>query len=1167
MSIFKDTLSPYVQNQLRAREIIISQGTPTTPAGTTIITNVASAYGNVPRSDTFMRYVSGKNSWVKMTSFVDFNGTIGTKSYSGDALARKYVLEGGTLFEDPTNPGKFNLRSGVGKQSSAYGGNLGNRQYGYRPMPGISSVNIVNKSAYGSLREATIKFYAWDKNQLEELELLFMRTGYSILLEWGWSQYLDSNDLNNISIKNFDTPTINAFSITQPAKVNPNDPDLSADEIIYRKIEALNSKTYGNYDGMLGYVKNFSWQLLPNGGYECSTILISRGEVISTLKLSSNSNNIDLIQSSNNVPTLSQFEQTFLNYAALVNKSELGSGGEFGGGAPTPTPTPTPLPTTTPTPTPTPTTTPVPITTSNNPLNFQITSTSVDLLLDSLKKLADPKTGTILYTDNNQVYNGVFLTGLDPVSNLNYFGGTILTEGTNFERGGYGIEYIRFDAFITVLNLLFNFKDEKNNVVADIRIPSDNLCLASIDTVSVDPTTCIIKNTRAKGILLETSAGDGFDPNIIKDYDPTTGNAVKIDIPEFLKPGSNNRGYIRNIYVAIPKIIEVYRSKMSGTSDVSATEFLKALLSEISRSLGGINNFQLHTTKSSAQIIDVKYLEEGNTSSQKYTFDLIGLKSICRDVKIQSRIFESQSTMIAIAAQDRSNVGDLYSSTQVYLNAGLTDRLIKSKKLSNKDSTFQEFVKQLYGVISNLGYYLRVKVLADNSFLGIPKTAGAKIIVPKPEEVSNAISALKSFLYQLRGDDLKYKAIIPFELEITLDGISGIVQGQVFKINKNILPQNYSDKNVGFIITGLSHSLQNNDWTTTIKTQICILDPDGQAYPASNYDKLIKALKAASASNQQGTFLVFCIADYLSEIFEKAFNNDDGVIDFRNVIKNARTGKLTDFNTYAKYWHNKQATALGSSASSINFPSTVGKLLNPTGAPSDQFDPKSVDILVFNSLASAFPDGWFKDSKDRLGKRSFKLLSYLGRDNYTSNAVTIDDYDPTSGNLVGTYTSITEKDVLLKAEAKNIKDKSLQTLLIPNIRQSIANTYDLALEWKNSGTPSGTDPAILTYLIQELDSSNLIVSYFYIFGNRQAIYDKIFTDMKTTMQSSLLVPMFSKPNDTAIATAKANPNFKSLFVEEGSKDNTTYKNTGGVITKLPVSGQSYFLIKRKQKTY
>ena len=70
------------------------------------------------------------------------------------------------------------------------------------------------------------------------------------------------------------------------------------------------------------------------------------------------------------------------------------------------------------------------------------------------------------------------------------------------------------------------------------------------------------------------------------------------------------------------------------------------------------------------------------------------------------------------------------------------------------------------------------------------------------------------------------------------------------------------------------------------------------------------------------------------------------------------------------------------------------------------------------------------------------------------------------------------------------------------------------------------------------------------------------------MQRNALIPMFSQPNDAAIATAKANPNFKSLYVEEGSKDNTTYKNTGGTITSFPgISGQSYFLITKKQKVY
>jgi hypothetical protein len=72
--------------------------------------------------------------------------------------------------------------------------------------------------------------------------------------------------------------------------------------------------------------------------------------------------------------------------------------------------------------------------------------------------------------------------------------------------------------------------------------------------------------------------------------------------------------------------------------------------------------------------------------------------------------------------------------------------------------------------------------------------------------------------------ELNFKALLPFKLNIKLDGIGGIVVGEVFKVKKDILPRNYADKNLGFVITKISHNLQNNDWETTLETQICILD-------------------------------------------------------------------------------------------------------------------------------------------------------------------------------------------------------------------------------------------------------------------------------------------------------------------------------------------------------
>jgi hypothetical protein len=57
-----------------------------------------------------------------------------------------------------------------------------------------------------------------------------------------------------------------------------------------------------------------------------------------------------------------------------------------------------------------------------------------------------------------------------------------------------------------------------------------------------------------------------------------------------------------------------------------------------------------------------------------------------------------------------------------------------------------------------------------------------------------------------------------FTCEITLQGIAGIRTFQCFSI-KN-LPKPYSDTDIIFQVVDVSHSIQNGDWTTTIKAGI-----------------------------------------------------------------------------------------------------------------------------------------------------------------------------------------------------------------------------------------------------------------------------------------------------------------------------------------------------------
>ena len=52
-----------------------------------------------------------------------------------------------------------------------------------------------------------------------------------------------------------------------------------------KDIAAIRKATDNNYEGMIGYVKNFSWNYTPDGGYDCSVSIISTGEILESLQL------------------------------------------------------------------------------------------------------------------------------------------------------------------------------------------------------------------------------------------------------------------------------------------------------------------------------------------------------------------------------------------------------------------------------------------------------------------------------------------------------------------------------------------------------------------------------------------------------------------------------------------------------------------------------------------------------------------------------------------------------------------------------------------------------------------------------------------------------------------------------------------------------------------
>jgi len=238
----------------------------------------STGYGNFPeRSPEEILFLANKSAWVKLTSSVKvvndpknfYKKLELDESYSNpEDLAKRWILEAGTSISDGDG---IELRRGIGPEG-AYGLG-GTYEMGYRPMPGLTSVNIDTKGTLGSLREATINFKVWNMNQLNIIEALYFRLGYSMLLEWGHTQFYTNPNTNGTG----GTFNSNSYGI------NPFVPGLRKEDV-QQQIARQGYKLSGNYDGMLGIVSNFQWSFNQEGGYDCSVRLVGLGAIIDSLR-------------------------------------------------------------------------------------------------------------------------------------------------------------------------------------------------------------------------------------------------------------------------------------------------------------------------------------------------------------------------------------------------------------------------------------------------------------------------------------------------------------------------------------------------------------------------------------------------------------------------------------------------------------------------------------------------------------------------------------------------------------------------------------------------------------------------------------------------------------------------------------------------------------------
>ena len=781
MSIFKDTFKPGVRAQITARQNAISDGRST------------------PQS---IQYFNARNAWVRMTSAVDV-------ANDGGKLAKSYILQGGILNSNNA------LREGLGGQEGKYISQTQagqNYRLGLRPMPGITNVDVKSKSAYGSLREVTVNFNAWDIKQLEELELLYMRPGYTALIEWGWAPYLDNNGNLQNNVQYYDDIFIKG----------------KKKEDIWKEIFKKSEET-GNYEAMYGYIKNYSWSARADGGYDCTTTIISIGEVMESLKVN---------YSAFNVPNLEKNGIIASRVGVELNSEILSS----------------------------------------------YTKNIVAGICHELYYIANEKANDFAeynIADNNSGKTYTFFKFPVDIS-----GGDENKE--SITKNGKQI-YVTLESFADILNKYVLLADKSNNtpfVKLSVRgsdITSDNellLCLGNTYQLSTNPSICLIANH-----AWENPSALGLPDS--SDFD-TLKKIIKGMSKNYFYNGDYKEkqlGIIGNIYLNLDYLYQliindnVASQDKKEKNDIALFDYIKNIMSGVSTAIGNVATFEIHADPvdgNVVKIIDVNYSDIANRDkiyNEAFTLELHSTKSVTRQYKLESQIFPEQSTIVAIGAQAQGGALGADTNTLIDFNQNLIDRIIPKKDaptLVDNPDLEADLKAKAESLIKNLKTLLSFIVKIDPSWWEFKGDFDAS----KSSEYSNALKDIIAFFKSYIVNDNKNRAIIPTKLSVTTDGIGGLVIGNIFKIPEDLLPRGYKGagdigRRLGYVVTGLGHSIQNNDWTTNIDAQTIILDAPKSGISGANFALITKVAAAAKDAVSGNGTVTQKLKDTLAKIDPK----------------------------------------------------------------------------------------------------------------------------------------------------------------------------------------------------------------------------------------------------------------------------------------------------------
>tara|TARA_Y100000114_G_scaffold129804_1_gene127368 strand:- start:1219 stop:4788 length:3570 start_codon:yes stop_codon:yes gene_type:complete len=737
----------------------------------------------------------------------------------GDKLAKRLILHGGTS-------NTTGINSGLNTETGAYGwGGIDER--GYVPMPGITSADVKYYNN-GALSESTINIKCFSRKQFALIDALYLRPGYTLLLEFGHTTYIDNASGTQKQKEEFLTPAAEALL------------EATTDQYgIYRLIENERSSTSGNYDAVYGKISKFNWSFNKDGSYDCTVTLIGLGSVIETLKL----NNGPLINGDDylsevysdflreNEATLEEDENPPGFFESIFSDNETPERVAIGIQNPTLLhmymyliENSTPISSTTSTAT-------VDEGQAAGEAALNVATVGISGAVTSLYRLFTGGTGPVDFVEETTFDGGkrsatsdFTIYSVQPYGYRNvgslvipnsvlYIGNTVGQEG---DLDGTQ-SYVKLGCLINIIqtrlliydnnNVPFSRFDINTGDVGQSFLNDENYMLHIPGRLSGNPLVCLIPYSN----LLDVN---GF-PDL---YKTTLNDAVVQMNTGFEVDGEPFVGRIANILVNTKHVAKVLNNTVNADGDIPLLDFLQNLLSDINNALGSINNFKVEINDEGlVKIVDrvppqYRSLSQRLNGSTPTTINAFGVKpgsegSFVREVDLSSELSPDFASMIAIGAQVNGNQPGENATSFSNYNRGLKDRIIKDKLLT----------------INGVNYSSPENLIFLRSDMVIFLDSVYEQLQFNPETITTFESKNKTYTAHLLGElvnqnTMNSPSFLPFNLKLTMDGISGIKLFQKFKVSDNILPPNYKQDSIDILVREVNHTISPNGWITDIGT-------------------------------------------------------------------------------------------------------------------------------------------------------------------------------------------------------------------------------------------------------------------------------------------------------------------------------------------------------------